>query len=74
MMARLKGAKIFITIDDPEEAEHFLRGLIIARQNNSSEYFTQLIDGVNQILEPWRMATIEEQTTAPARRRAGILE
>lgn len=43
-----------ITIDDPEEAENFLRGLIVARTNNSSEYFVELIEAVNTIMEPWR--------------------
>src|SRR5882672_4834633 len=41
-----------ITIDDPEEGEEFLRGLIVARSNNSSAYFVDLIDATNSILEP----------------------
>jgi hypothetical protein len=68
-----KMKRIFITIDDPDEAEHFLRGLIIARQNNSSEYFTQLIDGVNLIMEPYRLALIEEQKQG-SRSRVGVDE
>jgi hypothetical protein len=59
-MATFKPRRFYITIETPEEGDHFLRGLIIARQNNSSEYFTDLIDAVNEILEPWRMEQIME--------------
>lgn len=50
-----------ITIDDPEEGEELLRGLIVARSNNSSEYFVDLIDAVNAVLEPWRGARLREE-------------
>lgn len=50
-----------ITIEDPEQGEIFLRGLIIARQNNSSEYFVDLIDAVNYVLEPWRAARLAQE-------------
>lgn len=50
-----------ITIDDPEEGEEFLRGLIVARTNNSSEFFVDLIDAVNSILEPWRASKLREE-------------
>jgi hypothetical protein len=53
-----------ITLDDPDNAEIFLRGLILARQNNNSEYFVDLIDAVNAILEPWRAAKLHEETRA----------
>jgi len=55
-----------ITIDDPEEAENFLRGLIVARTNNSSEYFVDLIEAVNTIMEPWREQKLEEEMHARA--------
>lgn len=55
-------AKTFkIVVDDPEEAEEFLRGLILAKQNNNSEYFPTLIDAVNAVLEPWRGAQLAQQ-------------
>jgi nitrate reductase alpha subunit len=66
MAAQFKARKMFITIDDPEEAENFLRGLIVARSNNSSDYFVQLIEGVNLIMEPYRRALIEEGVDAAA--------
>jgi len=60
-MAKFKARTLKITIDDPEEAQLFLNGLILARQNNSSEYFPQLIDGVNAIMEPYTAELIAEQ-------------
>ncbi len=50
-----------ITIEDPDEAEDFLRGLILAKQNNNSQFFPDLIDAVNAILEPWRKAQLLDQ-------------
>jgi nitrate reductase alpha subunit len=58
---RFKPRTFKITIDDPEAGEEFLRGLIVARSNNSSEYFVDLIDAVNSILEPWRAARLNEE-------------
>lgn len=58
-------AKTFkIRIEDPEEAEVFLRGLILARQNNNSPYFVDLIDAVNTVLEPYREARLSEEVAA----------
>lgn len=74
MTIEFKPRKIFITIDNPEEAENFLRGLIVARSNNSSEYFVQLIDGVNMIMEPYRMAVIKEGQESVPRRKAGVVD
>lgn len=53
--------KISIILDDPEKAEHFLQGLIVARSNNSSEYFEDLIDGVNEIMQPYRLKRLQEE-------------
>jgi hypothetical protein len=55
---------IKFTIEDPEEAEEFLRGVILARQNNSSYYFVDLIDALNGILEPWRAARLAQEMEA----------
>jgi hypothetical protein len=51
-----KARKISITIDDPDDAQEFLNGLILAKQNNNSAYFPQLIAGVNAVLEPYHKA------------------
>lgn len=53
-----------ITINEPDEGEEFLRGLILARQNNNSAYFVDLIDAVNSILEPWRAHKLHEELRA----------
>jgi hypothetical protein len=62
--------KFSITIDNPEEAENFLRGLIVARSNNSSEYFVQMIDAVNKIMEDYRGKKM--QADMAARKAAGM--
>ena len=61
-MPEFKGGTLKIKLDDPEEADIFLAGLILARQNNNSEYFPMLIDGVNALMQPYRKELIEEQT------------
>jgi hypothetical protein len=69
-MAVFKPKKFSIIIDDPDEAENFLRGLIIARSNNSSPLFVEIIDAVNDILLKHRQATLEE--AMEARKAAGM--
>jgi hypothetical protein len=59
-MAQFKPRKISIVLDDPDGCQLFLNGLILAKQNNSSEYFPQLIDGVNAVLEPYLNEVREE--------------
>jgi hypothetical protein len=56
-----KSRKFSIELDDYEEAVEFRKGLILARQNNSSPYFPQLIDAVNTIVAPHEKALIEAQ-------------
>ena len=50
-----------ITIEVPDDGEEFLRGLILARQNNNSEYFVDLVDAVNEVLQPWRAWVLDQQ-------------
>lgn len=69
-MAKFKAFKISITIEDPDEADQFMRGLIVARSNNSSQYFGDLIEAVNANMEAYRSALLEEQMTA--RQEAGL--
>jgi nitrate reductase alpha subunit len=56
-----KPATLKIRLEDPDEAENFLRGLIIARSNNSSEYFVDLIDGVNAVMQDYRGEVLKYQ-------------
>jgi hypothetical protein len=61
-----KAKKFSITIDDPDAADEFLRGLIVARSNNSSPYFVDLIDAVNSILEPYRAQKLQREMSERA--------
>jgi hypothetical protein len=65
-----KPATLKIRIEDRDEAEQFLLGLITAKTNNSCPLFQDLIDGVNALLEPLRAEQLEEQMAA--RRSAGM--
>jgi hypothetical protein len=57
-------ASIKIRIETPQGGEDFLRGLIVARTNNSSPLFVDLIDGVNSLLEDYRAAKLKEEMSA----------
>jgi hypothetical protein len=61
---KYKRASIRIRIDNPELGEEFLRGLILARQNNNSPLFIELIDGINSVLEPYRAAKLAQEMSA----------
>jgi len=67
---QFKPRKFSITIDDPDEAENFLRGLIVAKSNNSSPLFEDLINAVNGIMEDYRAGVMKE--TMAAREAAGM--
>lgn len=69
-MAEYKPKSFKITLEDPDEAEEFLRGLVLAQQNNNSQYFPMLIDGVNSSLEKWRKEKVLEEVQA--RKDAGM--
>ena len=53
-----------IVIETPEEGEEFLRGLVLASQNNNSPYFQDLLDAVNTVLQPYREAKLKEELAA----------
>jgi len=59
-----------ITIESQEEAEQFLLGLIVAKSNNSSPIFEDLIDGTNSVLEKAKQEQLE--AAMEARRKAGM--
>lgn len=52
---------IKIRIDDPEEADVFEAGLILAQSNNNSHLWAELIDGINQAMKPHRQFVIAQQ-------------
>lgn len=59
-----KPFKVSIRIETPEEGENFLRGLIVAQTNNSSDLFPQLVEGVNAGLEGARQEALEAEVAA----------
>jgi hypothetical protein len=63
---RFRPAAIRIRIETPEIGEDFLRGLIVARANNSNFLFVDLIDGVNSLLEDYRAAKLREEMAGRA--------
>jgi hypothetical protein len=53
-----------VRIEDPEEGEYLLQGLIIARSNNNSPHFGEMIESLNGQLEGWRAQKLREQLDA----------
>lgn len=58
-MADFKGFALRFEFRDAEEAEIFLRGCILASQNNNSPLWREVIDGINSKLEPYRMEQLK---------------
>lgn len=54
-----KPVTLKLRLEDPEEGELLLQGAIIARSNNSAPHWNDLIDGLNQVLQPWRAAKLQ---------------
>lgn len=61
-----KAGTIKVRVEDQEEAENFLLGLIVAQTNNSSPLFPQLIEGVNAMLEGAKKDALDEAMAARA--------
>jgi hypothetical protein len=53
-------------IYDAEEAEIFLRGCILAMQNNNSHLWSEVIDGLNSGLQDYRAARLRADMDARA--------
>ena len=53
-----------LQFDDPDDAEHFLQGMIVAQSNNSNETIPEIIAGVNAALEEYRRARILSEVAA----------
>lgn len=51
---------------DAEEAEVFLRGCILAMQNNNSHLWSEVIDGINSGLMDYRGARLRAEMEARA--------
>lgn len=61
---RFRPFSLRIRIENPEEGEVLLQGCIIARSNNNSPHFQEMIDGINGQLEPWRAVRLAEEIAA----------
>lgn len=55
-----KPFRMTITIRDPDEAQEFLEGCILAQSNNNSQYFRELIEGLNNGLYDYRQELIAQ--------------
>jgi ribosomal protein L37AE/L43A len=53
-----------IRVETPEEGEVLLQGCIVAKSNNNSPHFQEMIDGINAQLEPWRAMRLAEEIAA----------
>jgi hypothetical protein len=53
-----------IRIENPEEGEYLLQGCIVARSNNSSPHFGEMIEGINSQLEGWRTQKLRQEIAA----------
>src|SRR5262245_14234037 len=53
-----------IRVETPEEGEILLQGCIIARSNNNSPHFQEMIDAINSQLEPWRAIKLQQELEA----------
>lgn len=65
-MARMKPFAMRIIVRDPETAQQFLEGCILASQNNNSSYFRELIDGLNAGMREYNKERIAEEDAIPA--------
>jgi hypothetical protein len=52
--AKFKPFALRFEFHDPEEVDIFLRGCILASQNNNSHLWTEVIDGINDSMEQYR--------------------
>ena len=65
-MPKFKGFVLKFEFRDPEEVMVFLRGAIIAKQNNSSPLWDDVIAGINTSMETYWREQMEEDLGARA--------
>jgi hypothetical protein len=61
---KFKPFSLRIRVEDPEEGEYLLQGCIVARSNNDSPHFQDMIDGINGQLEGWRAQKLRTEIAA----------
>ena len=63
---RFKPFALRFEFHDAEEAEVFLRGCILAMQNNNSHLWSEVIDGINGAMMEYRTARLRADLEARA--------
>ena len=63
---KFKAFAIRFEFHDPEEAEVFLRGCILAMQNNNSHLWSEVIDGINSGMQDYRAQRLQSEMSARA--------
>ena len=66
MEAKFKPFVLRLEFRDVDETDEFLRGTILASQNNNSPLFRQIIDGINAALEQYRADKLKAEMAARA--------
>lgn len=69
-MPEFKKVKFSIILDSPEDTEIFIQGLVLAKQNNNSHYWEEILEVCNNAMTDYREAVLNEQLEA--RREAGM--
>jgi hypothetical protein len=64
--AKFKPFAIRFEFHDPEETEIFLRGCILAMQNNNSHLWSEIIDGINSGMVKYRADKLRAEMDARA--------
>jgi len=62
--AKFKPFALRLEFRDPDDAEHFLQGMIVARSNNSNETIVEIIDGINEAMVDYRQAKLLSELNA----------
>ena len=65
-MAKFKPFVLKLEFYDPDDAEHFLQGMIVARSNNPNDTIVDIIDGINDALIDYRAQKLREEIAANA--------
>jgi hypothetical protein len=63
---RFKPFRLVLEFTDPDDAEHFLLGMIVARSNNRNETIVDIIDGINGAMIDYRAQKLAADMAARA--------
>lgn len=65
-MTAFKPFALRLEFHDPDDAEHFLQGMLVAKTNNSNPTIAEIVDGINEALMPWRQERLLDEVHARA--------